>query len=282
MPEIKRIGIIYNFRSDAAIGMAQALHTRLAKSWDTWLCATNDDGEKKTRLEVKGTDVLVTVGGDGTILKSFRMIYPSVIPILGVNTGMVGFMTEIDAGVALSQVPRYLSTELRTERRATITGEIIPGDSSGRPSVRFHALNDIVVGRRDVARVAHVETKVNGGLITTYRTDGVIVSTATGSTGYALACGGPIMYPESQEMLLVPVSPHLSLANPLLVPPDGVVELKLVSQYPGLASADGQVDHELETGDTVRISRGQAVVLFLRDAPPSAFYSNLTQKLQPR
>ena len=282
MPDVKRVGIIYNFRSDASVAMAQALHARLSRSWDTWVCPTDNEGEKRAAKEVLGTDVVVTAGGDGTILKTFRMIYPLSVPILGVNTGQVGFMTEVDASVALSQVPRYLSIELRVEKRATITGEIIPAAGSGRAPFRFHALNDIVVGRREVARVAHVETTVDGGLVTTYRGDGVIVSTATGSTGYALACGGPIMYPESQELLLVPVSPHLSLANPLLIQPTGMVELKLVSQYPGLASADGQVDHELETGDTTRIFRGEATVLFLRDSSPAAFYSSLTQRLQRR
>ena len=282
MPGVKRVGIIYNFRSAVSVTMAQALHTRLSANWDTWLCPTDDAGEKLALQEVHDTDVIVTVGGDGTILKTFRMIYPLAIPLLGVNTGRVGFMTEIDSSVALSQVPRYLGKELRLERRATITGEIIPAPGSGRQPFVLHALNDIVVGRREVARVAHVETSVDRGFITTYRADAVIVSTATGSTGYAFACGGPIMYPESQELLLVPVSPHLSMSNPLLVSPSGVVELRLISQYPGLASADGQVDHELETGDVVRISRGEAMVLFLRDAPPSAFYATLTQRLQPR
>ena len=282
MAEVKRVGVIYNFRSESSIAMAHALHARLSRNWDAWLCPTDEDGEKRVVHEVHGTEVIVTVGGDGTILKAFRMIYPWTVPILGVNTGRVGFMTEVDAAVALTQVPRYLTLDLRRERRATITGEIIPAPGSRRPPILFHALNDIVVGRREVARVAHVETRVDGGLVTTYRADAVIVSTATGSTGYALACGGPIMYPESQELLLVPVSPHLSLSNPLLVQPDGVVEMRLVSQYPGLASADGQVDHELEMGDTVRISRGEATVVFLRDSTPSAFYASLTQRLQPR
>ena len=282
MPEVKRVGIIYNFRSGISVTMAQALHTRLSANWDTWLCPTDVGGEKLAVREVHDTDVIVTVGGDGTILKTFRMIYPKAVPLLGVNTGRVGFMTEIDSSVALSQVPHYLSKELRTERRATITGEIIPAPGSGRTPFRLHALNDIVVGRREVARVAHVETTVDGGFITTYRGDAVIVATATGSTGYAFACGGPIMYPESQELLVVPVSPHLSMSNPLLVSPNGTVELRLTSEYPGLASADGQVDHELETGDVVRISLGEATVLFLRDSPPSAFYAGLTRRLQPR
>ena len=277
----KRVGIVFNFRGDTAGTLAQALYTRLVKNWDCWIASTETD--EAIQREVSGTDVLVTVGGDGTILKTFRVVLPLSLPSLSVNTGRVGFMTEIDGSVAMSHVPRYLaSNSLRVERRATITAEVLAGGDGKTRWAKFHALNDIVVGRREVARVAQVEAKIDGSLVTTYRADSVIVATATGSTGYALACGGPIMFPESDELLLVPVSPHLSLGNPLLIRSEGVVELKLTSEYPGLASADGQMDIALERGDIVRVTKGQATALFLRDSEPAAFYANLTQRLHMR
>lgn len=275
---MRRVGIIYNFRQDAAREVAHGLYKKLAGAWDTWICPTNRDAQAQTMAAE--TDVIITVGGDGTILRAFRTIFPLTIPILGVNTGRVGFMTEIDGSEAIWKVPEFLTSNPRVEERSVLKIELIRADDPEGASAEFPAFNDVVVGRGMVARVAYIEARVDGQFLTRYRADAVIISTATGSTGYAFACGGPVMYPESRELLLVPVSPHLSLPNPVVIPADGVVELSLLSDHRGLASADGQVDHPLGTGDIVRVRRDERTARFLRAGPPSRFYGSLATRLQ--
>jgi NAD+ kinase len=146
----------------------------------------------------------------------------------------------------------------------------------------FHALNDVVLGRGAISRVIYVETTIDGAPLNTYKADGVILATATGSTGYSLAAGGPILYPQSREIILNPISPHLTFANAVVLPPTAIVELKVRTDHQAMLSIDGQIDLALESGDSVKVKLSPHVARFLRVQPLTFFYSILMERLVPK
>jgi NAD+ kinase len=152
--------------------------------------------------------------------------------------------------------------------------------ASGGVRRTFHALNDAVVARGEIARLIQVEASVDGQYLTTYKTDGVIVATATGSTGYALAARGPILYPQLKDFLLVPIAPHLSSAYPLVLPETAVVALRLSTYHAATLSVDGHINLTLSDGDTVTVRRSPHVARFLRIRPRESFYSSLEDRLK--
>ena len=277
---MRKIGLIYNFKTQATKDLAYAVKERLARAYDCWALPSAEEG--KAREIAPGTEVIVSIGGDGTVLRVARIAVPLEIPILGVNMGRVGFMTEIKGAEALEKIPQYLGSEGRIEKRTMLDVEVLPASGKKEATAEFRALNDVVVVRGEIPRVCDIEARIDGSLLTTYRADGVILATATGSTSYALASGGPVVHPQSADFLLVPVSAHLSFASPVVIAPDCVVELRLLSDHPGLVSVDGQLDQPLQKGDTVRARRSEHVARFLRASPPSAFYATLTERLRLR
>jgi NAD+ kinase len=234
---------------------------------------------------VEGSDLVITIGGDGTILRGAHAAAPHAIPVLGINMGRVGFMAELDASDALEKTGWYLDNwetegkgpriENRAMIRATVTGS--NGDTGP-----FHALNDVVVGRGASIRVIDLHTVVDGQEIVTYRGDGLVISTATGSTGYGLALGGPVMNPTSGAFLLKPIAAHMSLQGGLLLRPAAVVNITVETETGGTLSVDGFVDREMQAGDSVQIETSEFSARFLRKHPPEAFYQSLTRRLGMR
>jgi NAD+ kinase len=144
----------------------------------------------------------------------------------------------------------------------------------------YHALNDVVIGRGEVARIIRVDAAVDDQPLTTYRADAVIVATATGSTGYSLAAGGPIMYPQSPDFLLVGVAPHLSLSYPIVVPGSAVVTLRLNTYLAATLSIDGHINVPLTDGATITVKRSLNIARFYRIRPKDSFFSALEDKLK--
>ena len=221
---------------------------------------------------------LITVGGDGTLLRAARMAAEADVPLLGVNLGRLGFLTEIEAADALELVPQYLEGGFTwiDERRMVQATTRASGENSGCDAV----LNDVVVGRGRIAHLARIGVAVNGVELTTYQADAVIVSTATGSTAYALAAGGPILYPASGDMVIVPVATHGDLDAPVVVPEDSAVELTIKSDHDAIMTADGFVDVPMGKGDTVTVSRSPYRARFLRAGSPDQFYETLVYRLR--
>jgi len=143
-------------------------------------------------------------------------------------------------------------------------------------------LNDAIVGRGGVSRVVYVEATIDGESLTTYKADGVLVSTATGSTGYSLAAGGPILFPQSQDILVKPVCPHLTMGYALVLPPTATVELKVRTDHEAMLSIDGQLQFSLDDGDMVAIRRSPYSASFIRLRPNGFFYSTLEERLRLR
>ena len=289
MAQDRVIGVVYNDRVPEAVALTQELSRRYGSAEGSWSCSAAEVETVAQRMP--STHVVITVGGDGTILQAVRVTAPCAVPILGVNLGRVGFMTELRADEALEGIAEYLVNgqewvEERTMLQATgvpegtleETGEgQAPAEHPGSPP--FQALNDVVVGRGAVTRMVHVVARINGHPLPTYYADGVVVATATGSTGYTLSVGGPIVYPQSQDLLLTPVAPHLSLSRTLVLSPSSVVDLTVHTSHQAVLSVDGGLDLPLADGDAVRIQRSPHRARFLRARPSTYFYHALTHRL---
>ncbi len=268
-----RTAILYNTASDRAQPLAEELAGVLGTQVP--LLSTSD-GE--AALAELAPTALITVGGDGTLLRAARMAAEADVPLLGVNLGRLGFLTEIEAADALELAPRYLEGGFTwmDERRMVQAVTQAEGGSSGPVTV----LNDVVVGRGRIAHLTRIGVAVNGVELTTYQADAVIVSTATGSTAYALAAGGPILYPASGDMVIVPVATHGDLDAPVVVPEDCSVELTIKSDHDAIMTADGFVDVPMGKDDTVTVSRSPYRARFLRAGSPDRFYETLVYRLR--
>ena len=250
-----------------------------------WIASAGDLPDSAHELE--NTSLVVVVGGDGTILRAIRAISPFNVPVVGIKMGKVGFMAELNPEEAISRLPEFLSfisqenqseTAIRVEERMMIEANIMPS-SGTQPRITVHALNDITVGTSKAARLVELKASVNRVHLTNYRADAVIISTATGSTGYALSAGGPIVFPEAQMMILQPVAAHTGLRDGLILAPDSLIELEASDGYQASISADGFVDSVLESGEKVIIRRSPHTAKFLRAHQPDFFYTALNMRL---
>lgn len=274
---MKRIGILYHPKLDKARPLAEELEKFLkGRGISPWLCSAWE--EEQAKSQVPDSDLVLSVGGDGTILRAVRISVPWSVPVVGVNLGTVGFMTELNATEVFDKLSHLLGGDGWVDDRAMLEAELLTqGQRSGKT---FQALNDVVIGRGRPARLVSIEAMIDGEPFTTYRADGVIVATATGSTAYSLAAGGPVLYPQSREILLKPISSHFSLSQALVLPPEAVIELKVSTPHEAMFTVDGQVEVPLDSGDGVRIKLSSYVARFLRLRPKGYFYSSLEEKLR--
>jgi NAD+ kinase len=274
---MKRIGILYHPMIEAAYSLAEKLEKFLgSRGVSVWLCSAWE-GEK-ARAQVNNTDLILSIGGDGTILRAAQAVVPCPVPITGINLGKLGFMTELSADEAMAELPALLAGEGWIDERALLEAELsVSGEES--PSI-FYALNDVVVARGAVARTVRIEASVDGEVLTTYKGDGVIVATATGSTGYSLAAGGPILHPQAKEFLMLPILPHLSSDYTLVLPSTVVVTLHVSAAHQAALSIDGHINLPLSSGAMVTIKHSSNKTLFLRIHPQTSFYSSLEQRLK--
>ena len=275
---MKNVGIIYNDRIPEALDLATAILQQLALPEDTWISPA--ENLQTLRQQAEKTDLVVTVGGDGTILRAVQVTAASGIPIVGINMGRLGFMTELQVHEALEKLPLYLNGEVRVEERNMLQAQVVRGNSSrSKEEGPYHALNDVVLARGSVSRVVTVTCSIDGAQLTTFRADAVILSTATGSTGYNLAVGGPILDPMSDALVLKPVAAHMGLAAGLVLANSAKVVLSLEGYQEAILSVDGYVDYPLTPGDRVELEQSPFKARFLRANPPSYFFGTLTRRL---
>ena len=282
-----KIGCCYHPKLSDDLGRRVAEELRAAAAQhvgETWIASAWD--KEATRQYVPGTDLLLCVGGDGTVLRAARAVVPHETLLLGVNMGRLGFLTELDVAAALERLPEILAGAGRVEERAMLHAQIVsPGTGDGGETetrvapARHDALNDIVIGRVTLGRTVQASVRVDGVCLAEYRADGVIVATATGSTAYSLSAGGPILPPESREILVTPLSPHLASHNSVVLPPTAVVEVQLAPGQQATMSVDGERDLDLAAGESVRVTLGPHRARFLRLYPPTYFYERLARRL---
>ena len=269
------IGFVYNALVDDAPLLIDSLISSLDLRGRSWVSSAYDVAECEERFE--DTSLIVVAGGDGTILRTVHSIAPYSIPVVAVNMGRVGFMSELRVQEAEERLPFYLNGSVRVERRMMLRAVVT--DADGSEVLSMDALNDVVVGRVGVAHLLDIDTVVDNEFLTTYRADALVVSTPTGSTGYALSAGGPIFFPEALMMMLQPVAAHTGLRDGLVLPEDTEIVLSTGQDKEALVSVDGMEDVELRPGSRVRVSRSPHEARFLRSKPRTAFYDELTRRL---
>ncbi len=276
---MKRVGILYHPMKEAAYTLAKKLEESLsAKDLSIWLCSAWE-GEV-ARAQVNGTDLILSIGGDGTILRAAQAVVPEATPITGINLGNLGFMTELSVDEVEEKLNALLAGKGWIDERSLLEAELSPADEEHKSPQKFYALNDVVVARGAVARVIYVEASIDDEPLTTYKADGVIVATATGSTGYALAAGGPVLYPQAKELLLLPITPHLSSAYTVVLPSTAVVKLRLATTHSATLSVDGYINAPLSGGEVITVRHSSNTVRFLRIHPEISFYGSLEQRFK--
>jgi NAD+ kinase len=224
----------------------------------------------------RGADLLVAVGGDGTMLHAARMAAAEAVPVLGINRGRLGFLADVGPDRMLESVDDALEGRCVPETRMLLEAQV---QSGGRQLSRL-ALNDIVVAKRETGRMLDLRTWVDGTFVNTHGGDGFIVSTSTGSTAYALSCGGPIVHPSLAALVLVPICPHTLSDRPIVVGAESIVEIELADRFEARAQVvcDGMVLTELEPGERLRVCRATISATLLHP-PDHDYYRILRSKL---
>jgi NAD+ kinase len=222
-------------------------------------------------------DLLIVLGGDGTLLSVIRQVGENEVPILGVNLGGLGFLTEITRDELLSVLKKVLNGEFRTHNRVVLSASVI---RKGEEVKAFRALNDAVINKGALARIIYLRMTINGEYVATYRADGLILSTPTGSTAYSLSAGGPIVYPSMKTIIVTPICPHTLTNRPIIIPDSVVVRATLESESEEVfLTLDGQVGFPLERGDTVEVKRAPGRVLLI-ESPNKGYFEVLRTKLK--
>ncbi len=228
-------------------------------------------------------DLLITLGGDGTLLRAARMGARYKTPMLGVKMGRLGFLAEIMPDAWVEPLQRVLQGDYWLEERLMVNARVErPTGVDGQREMlcQYDALNDVVLSRGEMARVVRISAELDGGYLTTYTCDGLIVSTATGSTGYALAVGGPILPPELRNILVIPIAPHLSMDRAIVLSEGSEVRLEAFADYHPMLTVDGQVVVELLEGDQVVVVGSPHKARFVRFDDHSYFHQSLMDKLR--
>lgn len=222
-------------------------------------------------------DLLIALGGDGTMLRAGHLCAACQTPILGINLGRFGFLTEVQRGDWRPILERVLEGDYWVERRMMLRAE--HRDEGGRERAAWDVLNECVVGRGEIVRPVRLTAEIDGRYLTTYVADAIIVATATGSTAYALAAGGPILPPTLRNILLVPVAPHLSVDRAIVLDEGSSVGVTVSTDHQAMLSVDGQPSHPMNDGDSVLVRAGEHSANFVRLQDPGYFYRNLTSRM---
>ncbi len=281
---MRRIGIAAKPNKPEAAPVLQSLVTWLRAQGCSVLLDQEaaaicpEAGEGLPRAEVvAGADLVIVLGGDGTLLSIGRLIGDREVPILGVNLGGLGFLTEITLDELIPTLEAVLRDQFAVSRRLTLTARVLRG---GEAVASFEALNDAVITKTALSRIVDLETHVNGEYVATFRADGLIVSTPTGSTAYCLSAGGPIMYPTLPALVIIPICPHTLTNRPLVVPDSAVVEIIQGSDGEDVhLTVDGQVGVGLRYRDVVALQRSARTIALIK-SPKLNYFELLRTKLK--
>ncbi len=269
-PVPRRIGVVHKVSSaeaaETATYVAQFLRNKGVEVLET-------EDEVAT-----GADLVVVLGGDGTLIHAAGLLGGRPAPILGVNMGSLGFMTEVPQSGMYSTLDAVLAGRATLSARMKLRVHL---HRAGKPDRVLDAevLNDVVIAKGALSRMVELDTRCTGQYVTTYKADGIIVATPTGSTAYALAANGPIMYPTMRGVIIAPICPHMLTQRPLVVPDDEKIEILLVNDSEVYLTLDGQEGHKLERGDLIQVKQSYNRVMLVRNANID-FFGILRQKLR--
>jgi len=273
---MKTIAVLYNPRPEQALSLAGVIAAWAKRQGlEAHVCSTYQAADAPFLSEA---DLLVTLGGDGSLLRVARAAAPYGTPILGINLGRVGFLTEAEPDAWKDVLSQALAGDYWVEERMMLRATAL---RKGEVLAQAEALNDVVVGRGARARVVHLRAEVDGGYLASYAADGLIIATPTGSTAYALAAGGPIMPPELRNILIVPAAPHLSMERPVVLSEGATVRI-ILGGRPAVLAVDGETKCDLIAGDEVVVGASARVARFARVQERTYFYKTLVERLSPR
>jgi NAD+ kinase len=274
---VKRIGFAFNPTSAAALELRdRAVAWCQAGRVDHW---TAQAGDLVTlHRELPATDVLVVLGGDGTFLRAAQAVAVDDVPLLGVNLGKMGFLSKAEQHELEPVLLQLVRGDFAVGERMALTGSILPG---GRPSSEtFTALNDIVVARGSLARVVRLDVSIDASHLATFVSDGLVVASPTGSTGYSFSAGGPILDPQSRNLVVTPIAGYLSAIRSIVVSPRQVVRCRVVDAFEALVSIDGREDRKLAVGDVVEVRALERPIRFVEPSGALPFWDLLRTKVE--
>lgn len=285
MTEFRRIGISAKISAPAALATASSVAADLRRRgyeicYDEATAAAIGDGSAWVTKQELGnrTDLLITFGGDGTLLSIARYA-PAHVPILGVNMGTLGFLTEIQMEDFPHVLERVLTGHYDVEPRVTFDVSV---NGPGRDDSHHRVLNDVTINKTALARIISMKVSVAGLFVSTFRADGLIVSTPTGSTAYNLSAGGPIIYPTMHAVVITPICPHMLTNRPIVLPDELDIEISLVAPSPDqetFLTLDGQEGFRIGEQDRVCIRKSEQRVLLIQ-SPDKNYFDVLRTKLK--
>ena len=270
-----RIGLLYHAQlPQSRVLAAEMLEFIEDLGASAWVAGGNNLTHLTDRIP--HTDLLITLGGDGSMIRAAHLTLNHPTVIMGVNQGRLGFLTEVQPAEWPQRFEQILTGSYWIEERLVLQADYY---HAGQHLGRQYALNEVAISRAGSAHVIRLETFINQTYLTTYTADGMIMSTPTGSTAYALAVGGPILPPTLKNILLVPVAPHLSFDRAVVLSEGDLVKLIINTKDIARLTADGQADIELANGDTIEVSTSPYVSRFLRLRDHTYFYQTLMKRL---
>jgi len=272
MNKNKSIAILSNPNNERAIAEGEVVASYLSeKGIITSFGVLNDDALRK-RVKKNEFDLVITLGGDGTVLRAGHLCAPSNVPIMPINFGRFGFLIEVPSDDWKAHIDRMLAGDYWLEERMMLNVSMI---RDGEEIENWQALNDVAIGRGKEVRPVHLRTSLDNKYLTTYVVDALIVSTATGSTAYALAAGGPILPPDLRNLLLVPVAPHLSIDRAIVLAEGSTVRIEMQEDRNTVISVDGHEAVDFLPDDSIEVSAGSHSVQIMRFQQAEYFYNSI-------
>ena len=235
------------------------------------------DDELKKRIADNEFDLVIALGGDGTMLRAGHLCASVNVPLMGINMGHFGFLYEVQRDEWRKYIPRLLAGDYRLENRMMLHTDLLHEE---QVLGGWDVLNEVIVCRGQIVRPVQLTAHVDGYLLTIYVADGLIASTATGSTGYSLAVGGPILPPELRNILIIPVAPHMSWDRAIILAEGVSVRITVHTGHEAVLSVDGQAPIPMMDGDHVQVTASNHSLSLIRFQNPDYFYRNLTPHLQ--
>jgi NAD+ kinase len=272
---LESVAILFHPRRKRAVEEAEWLAVELERRGTRTSVGSGWDDHAVERLCCE-RQLLVAFGGDGTIIHIARLAAPYDIPLVGINLGRVGFLAEMTPEALRERVDDLVEQTYWIEHRAMLDVCF----RSGERTERFICLNELAVARGLAPRAVHVRTELNGQEFLTYTADGVLVATATGSTAYSLAAGGPILYPESPDFIITPVAPHLHIGRSMIVPGETRVTLSIPADKGAVVAVDGADEQTMGPHDEVEVGKSALTATFARFGPRSYFYEAIAARLR--
>ncbi len=275
-PDFRRIAVVAHPKIAAAQQAAKEITAFFEAHGLQATMGCMNDRPVRQGVRKGAFDLWVALGGDGTMLRSGHLCGPLNVPILGINMGSLGFLMGIQQEDWPARLAQLLENDYWLEPRMMLYASHHRGEAR---LADWHVLNEAAIGRGAQMRPIRLETRVDGYFLTTYIADGLIAATATGSTAYALAAGGPILSPELRNILVVPVAPHLSLDRAIVLAEGATLRVQVKTSHRASLSLDGQRPVYLQDGDEVQVRASEYSVHFIRLRNPGYFYENLTSQL---